>query len=342
MTGSWARRWLGLFSCVACVLLSTAAHADTVKILFVAKEVTPFSARVRAEIEAMGFELVDTDVLDAQGRSATRAAAYVIETPPPRRVELWLQDPSSGRLELSTTIAASVSDESAADDAPETVRASEQLRAFFQPLRVPESAQGEPGPSAPASAAPAPPPTARVRYELKPAPPAVSPRFFGELALAIPLEMNSPGLDAVLRGGWWALPRLSVGGKLGIPLLGSRLESGRNSANISTTLFGAELSLLVVDARALRLIANAGLALAWLRATGQPVAPYTNTPDSAFAALPSLGSELGLILGAHSHLCFGADLGIALPKLEIAFAGKQVATWGRPFGLLFAGVGLDF
>jgi hypothetical protein len=102
------------------------------------------------------------------------------------------------------------------------------------------------------------------------------------------------------------------------------------------------LTLLVLETQALRLGTHAGLALAWLRAVGQPTSGYTNTPDSAFAALPSLGGQLDVHWGSRWHGSFGAELGVALPRVEIAFAGRRIAPWGRPLALFSSGVGLDF
>jgi hypothetical protein len=132
-----------------------------------------------------------------------------------------------------------------------------------------------------------------------------------------------------------------VGGKLLLPLLPSTIKSQGNAATLSATLLGAELTLLVLETQALRLGTHAGLALAWLRAVGQPTTGYTNTPDGAFAALPSLGGQLDVYSGRRLRVCFGAELGIALPSVEIAFAGQGVAPWGRPLTLVSAGVGLD-
>jgi hypothetical protein len=313
------------------------------KVLFVSREDTSFSARVRAELESMGFELVEGDQLDEQGRSRAPAAVYVIESPPPRRVELWLENVANGRLELKTVLESSADDAVASDDASATVRVSERVRAFLQPLQLRETAAPIATPAAPAAPARATPSsTPPPKREPERAQPVASPRFFEELAPMIVLQGGGPGLDALIRGGFWPLPRFGLGAKLALPLLPSSIESRGNAATLSTTIVGAELTLLVLHSQALRLGAHAGLALAWLRAVGQPTLGYANTPDSAFAALPSLGSELDVYGGSRWHACFGAELGIALPRVEIAFAGQRVAPWGRPLALFSAGVGLDF
>ncbi|HEX3850755.1 MAG TPA: hypothetical protein VHW01_07295, partial [Polyangiaceae bacterium] len=235
---------------------------------------TPFSARVRAELESMGFDLVAVDALDEHGRSQAKAAAYVIESPPPRSVELWLENPASGLLELKTIVESSADDATGGDDAPEAVRVSERVRAFFQPLQKHETVEATATPlaatqttatSATSFAAPSQP-----QREPEAIQPHGSPRYFEELAPTIALQGGSPGVDALIGGGFWALPRWGVGGKLVIPLLPSTIKSHGNAATLSATLVGAELRLLIIETQALRLGTHAGLALAWLHAVGQP------------------------------------------------------------------------
>src|SRR5262245_4430097 len=91
---------------IAAVVLSTSmllpatAWPDKQKVRFVAAKATSFGARVRAEIEAMGFDVEPADTLDDRGTLTPIAAARVVDVPPLRHVELWLVDASSGRREL--------------------------------------------------------------------------------------------------------------------------------------------------------------------------------------------------------------------------------------------------
>lgn len=342
MTPRWKRCALGLSSLFVCALFPNSAHAESIQVLFVAREVTPFSARVRAEIEGMGFSLVSSDELDAQGHSTAKAAAVVVEIPPPRRVELWLKNPNNGRLELSTVLESPQSSGSPGDEAAETVRASEQLRAFFQPLQPKEAPVVSPVPAVPAPLPVVTKPVVAPQRAAPAAPVEREPaRLFEELALAVPIEPGSLGIDALVRGGYWFHPRWGLGAKLVIPLLPSTVHSGVNSADVSLALGGAELSLLVVRAHALRLLTRAGLALAWLRATGEASAPYTSGSDNALAALPSLATQAEFSVSTRVRVSFGAEIGLTVPKLEVVFASQPVAHWARPFGLLSAGVSFD-
>jgi len=336
------RRWPASFVCLFLIGVSRPSLAEPTRILFVSHEPTPFSARIRAEIEAMGLSIVPVDALDGDDTRGAAAAAQVIESPPPRRVELWLRDENTGRLALDRILEAEqVETEPGAADATSAVRASEQLRAFFQPVRESSAAlelmppRPPPSPLKPSAApraaprAPVPPP---IRTE--------EGRFFQELAAAVPLQPGSLGLDLLLRARMRFGATYGLGVKLALPIVPSTLSSAGNVAEVSTSLFGAELSALFVTTPFARLSGYAGVSVFSLSASGQATAPYTDRVDRKWAALPSFGSELGFRVTKNLRLCLGAELGVAWPKLELVFAGQRVATFGRPFALLSAGLGV--
>ena len=339
-------RWRGVvvLICVVCSFAQT-ARAQGNQVLFLAKERTDFSARVRAEIDAMGFETVASDELDQHPPFAAVATAYVIEAPPPRRIELWLPNPTSGHLELSTVIQTAAGE----DEASQTVRASEQLRAFFQPLRArilapePEPpVEAPPPPLLPPPLPPAAPALPRAVPQKLRRPPQ---RFSAELAVGLPLEPGGPGFDAVIRGHWLMTRRLGVGAVIAIPVLGSTVRATNgadNSAAVSATLAGTELSMTVFDSQRVRVLTRGGIALAWVRAVGDATNPYSDRTDSTLVALPFVGGEAGLRLSERLQLCVGGDVGDALPATQVVFSGQPVAQWGRPFGLLTAGLRVGF
>lgn len=337
-------RWSGVtrfaagLGLLVCSSFFHAAHAETRKVLFIVQEPSAFSARLGAEIETMGFEIVPARAFDEPGLPPTVAAARVLETPPPRRVELWIAQGPDGRLELSTIVQPSPND----DEASQTVRASEQLRAFFQPLREPAPNQEE---------QPAPPPTAPPLAPVAPFAPVVVPtdrvpaqaprRFVASASLAVPVESNGPGVDAWLQGRWLATSRVGIGAALGLPIASSTVRSGINSASLSAALAAAEVSFALIDSSAVQWTANADIAAAWLHTNGAATAPYTSQSDEALVALPLLGTEIAPRLSGRVSLCFGARGGLTLPKPQISFAGRNVASWGRPLGLFSAGLSVD-
>jgi hypothetical protein len=372
MSVRWALRVVVAAALLSCSSFFQDARADTKRVLFIVQRSSPFSARLQAEIEAMGFEIVPAEAFDQTAPAPAVAAVRVIELPPPRRVELWLAEGASGKLVRSTVVQPSEKD----DEASQAVRASEQLRAFFQPLRepnpepsaksapaspsvpraVPEPSAGttsaSPKPAAPKRApeTPARRPPARSSSELR----SIAPASFDaerapgrrrmEVAAsaAMPLGTGGPGLDALLNARWLLTSRLGVGLVLDVPIVKSTLSSGVNSANVSAVLAGAELSVALFDSRALRLTAIGGVALAWIRTEGEATPPYTSESDDAWAALPLVGAELAPRLSERLYASLAARAGVTSPKPDIEFAGEHVATWGQPLVLLSAGIGMHF
>jgi hypothetical protein len=367
MSVRWAFRVVVAAALLSCSSFFHDARADTKRVLFIVQRSTPFSARLQAEIEAMGFEIAPAEAFDQTAPAPAVAAVRVIEVPPPRRVELWLADGATGKLLLSTVVQPSEKD----DEASQAVRASEQLRAFFQPLREPSAkpapispvepravplasagtTSASPKPAAPKQALETPagrPPAlsisalrsiAPASYDAERAP---GRRMEVAASAAMPLGTGGPGLDALLNARWLLTSRLGVGLALDVPLVKSTLTSGVNSAKVSAALAGAELSVALFDARALRLTAIGGVALAWIRTEGEATPPYTSESDHAWAALPLVGAELAPRLTERLHASLAARVGLAAPKPDIEFAGEHVATWGQPLVLLSAGIGTDF
>jgi hypothetical protein len=335
-----ARRWLVAAGMAVVAWAPGGALAEGRRVLFVTGAPSPFSARVRAEIEAMGFEIVPAAILAEDGAD-TVAAARVIEGPA-RRVELWIPDAATGRL----TLRAFVTPSPDGDDATETVRASEQLRAFFQPLREPTPpppAPALPSPPPPPLRPEAPPPPAPsapvvVAGPLAPSPPG--PRFVVTASLAVPFQSGGPGLDLGLRGRWMATRVLGVGAFVGVPLAGSTVKGAEGSASVSAALFGADLSVSIDFAR-VRLSTSAGLGAAWVRTSGFASAPYQGKPSDVVAALLMVGAGIAPRLTERTHLCLDGHLGASLPRVDIAFVGRPVAVWGRPLGMVSAGVSVD-
>ena len=324
---------------VACAWLPAAARAEGPRVLFVATAPTPFSARVRAEIEAMGFSIEPSDALGGGGAPTTVAAARVIEEPPPRRIELWIMNASGGRLELRAVIQPSTDD----DEATQTVRASEQLRAFFQPLREPTPSLLLPPTPRPPLDGPA--PTARAPQPALSGPPpggAAASRVVVSAAVAVPLQPGGPGVDVALRGRWMATRALGLGAIVSVPIAGSTVTSTEGSSSVAAALFGAELSAVLLESRSLRLAASAGVAVAWLRTSGSASAPYAGRSDSVVTGLPFLGVEIAPRLADRVRLYLGGHAAVSLPRADIAFNGKTVASWARPLGILSGGVSVDF
>jgi hypothetical protein len=343
MSSRWPLGVVVAIHVLLCSVFCRDARAEARRVLFVAERSTAFSERLRAEVEAMGFEIVRGESLDGPAPFAVVAAVRVVETPLPRRVELWLANDGNAPLTLSTVVEPSAND----DQTSQAVRASEQLRAFLQPLREQTDAPVA-VPNAPA-AAPGPTPPAPVWSDtraLLPAPiaPRAAParRFTAGAALAVPFEPGGPGFDVLLHGRLRLSSRFAVGAVLDVPAVSATVRSSVNSASLSASLLDAEFAVILFDSRALELSASAGVGVVWLRTKGDATAPYTSKVDDAAVALPLLGFEMAPRLSERVRVRVGMRVGIAVPKSDIAFADERVATWGRPLALASAGLSYDF
>ncbi|MEO7330359.1 MAG: hypothetical protein ABI193_17420, partial [Minicystis sp.] len=267
---------------------------------------------------------------------------------PNRRVELWIADAITGRLSERAVVLPSPND----DEDSQTVRASEQLRAFFQPLAThltsapPPPALPSPARALPAIvAAPLPPShsaspvvTAREIF------PGVVPRrsrFLVAADLAVPFQPGGLALNLGLCARWKVRDPLALGAFASVPLVSSTLTAAEGSASLSAALFGLDLGLHTRLTPGLRLGASAGLALAWLRTIGVAAPPYAGKASDALFALPIVGAEISPRLHGPVSLVFDARLGVALPRADLVFAGRPVASWGRPLGMIGAGVSVD-
>jgi hypothetical protein len=309
------------------------ACADGPRIGLVAPPASPFAARIRAEIEAMGFTVEPSDAIDASAAAGQVGAARVVETPPPRRVELWLRAPGGRGLALRTVIQ-SIPDE---DEATETVRAAEQLRAFFQPLRAP--------PPAPAPVRPREPDLVGEPLPalIEPAPKSdAAQRFEAAAGVAAAIQSGGAGVDVALRFRWMATRVFGVGVTVDVPVMGSTVRSAEGSASLAAAVFAAEISAVLLDRRPVRLAVTGALAAAWLRTSGSAKAPYTGSTDDVATALPMLGVEVAPRVAQRVHLFAAGRAGVSFPRADVAFAGRTVATWGRPVGLASGGVSFDF
>lgn len=339
---SGARRLVLVAAVLAVIAWTAEAFAESRKVLFVAAAPSPWSARVRAEIEAMGFEIEPAAALAEDAPATAIAAARVIESPS-RRVELWIADSRSGRFTLRALVLPGAND----DDETETVRASEQLRAFFQPLR---QKAPPPSPSLPTPFRVDPPVGAALlapKEEATPiaqpkATPAESrPRFVLAAGLAVPFQPGGPSIDVDLRGRWMATRVLGLGAFVTVPLAGSKVTDKEGTASIAAALFGGEITAAFEATSWLRLSTSLGAALAWVRTTGFASSPYHGRSSDVTSALGLLGAGIAPRLTERTRLAVDGRIGFTAPRVDIAFAGRNVATWGRPLGMVSAGVSVD-
>lgn len=348
-TGRSSRPWrtasaAPFLAAAAVVAVAAPARAsESATIVLVAPVGDAFEGRMRAELESMGFEVKVQGALDGEPPGGVLAVARVV-TGPPRRLEVVVvaTDASSRVPSRTAVIDAPVGE----DEATVSVRAAEQLRAFFQPLRPPSPDEPEaappvvpPGPSpAPPNVpppAPAPPPVNA------PASPPPSPRVSTTLALGAALDVGGAGLGALAGARLHVAQHVAVGIVVVAPLTATTVSGREGEATLRAVVPGVDVAaILDVADGALRIAPSAGAALAILVTDGAANAPYEGQADVASAAMPFARLELSPRLVGPLRASVQGLGGVALPPIAVRFAGREAATW-QLHGGVFLGVGVD-
>ncbi len=354
-----------LAALAAIVTLLMAFSAEAARVRFVAEDDVPFTRRLRAEIASVGFD-VDMPA-SAQSALQDDVVAVVIVRRAPARVEIWLVG-GTPQLRLAEVIRRAP----AAPEATDTLRVAERLRAVLQPLyrrvvaRLPESASEKhpdadagsaaaPGPGAPdevpAAVPPQPdrltPPAAQVRRpSARPASRFASPRSAPsnadwrlDAAIAILGQPGAPASAIQLRLRRRVYEPLGVSVAGYAPLGGSTFRAGDASASTRAWMFGAGADLGVLESETLQGWLTAGLMMAHVISTGGAAAPRFGRRASIWSSVPFAAADISWRLDESWSLTAGGLLGISVPEVEIAFAGRRVANWGRP--LLAARLGFS-
>jgi hypothetical protein len=114
----------------------------------------------------------------------------------------------------------------------------------------------------------------------------------------------------------------------------ARLRGPEGEASVGLYLAGASLGFWLTDPGApVRLRSGAGAWVSVMTLSGEAMAPYVNTRAQIVTVVPHL--DLGLRVSLTRRLGLGLGLfgGASAPATSIHFAGREVASWGRPFVL---------
>ena len=118
----------------------------------------------------------------------------------------------------------------------------------------------------------------------------------------------------------------------------SRVASAEGAATVRRTLAGAALDAQLRLNRVTWSL-GAGAALAVLSLRGEaPGAGYGATDASSVTVGPILRSGSSIALGPTLRARIELTAGATFPRAIVSFAGREVATWGRPFALATLGV----
>ena len=320
--------------CAALARLDAAAVAAAPRlrvVIVIDESDDPFAERIRAEVSALGLEVVvvepwrtgeAVESLDAAGR-ASQAAAAIRMVPSRKGVEVWVANQPTGRSLLRQLIV----DENPGvpNEGLVALQTAELLRTTLlsrsdlppAPPRTPPPDQPPPPPAAP------------------PAPPTV-----GVQAAAGMLYSPGAGNAAMqlwMTAGYVVARPFGVAVDVSAPLGSTTIDGPEGSARVRSWLVGATL-FVRRDRPESRLyaIAAAGAGVIHQSADATPNAPLLARSASTNAATIYGRLDGGVAATRWLRVGLRGAAGVVPQGVAIRFAGNEAALWGRPFlvGLL--------
>jgi hypothetical protein len=324
--------------------------ADSI-VLVVKRERDPIAVRLRAELEALGFQVVivpepaqapGREVLEATARDAGAVAAVRIVSSK-KGVEVWVADRVTGKTVLREVVVP----ESGSRGTSGTIalRAVELLRASLMEVEGSEPPPGEVpvSPTVRAAAAPRAP-----RADAAQPKPQQRRTFAAQLGPAVAVANGGlgPTVHTLLDFRWMPSRWLGLDVCGVAPTVPGTLEGpeGKSIVTLGVLGVGAHLSLAPLlgdDARWMP-TAGLGLALTWLHLEGVANAPFQGQQDDIFTSAPYL--RLGIGYAVFEQLAIVADVigGVTVPRPVIRFAGREAGAWGPAFGVGSIGAELSW
>lgn len=346
------------FSVLSTSIVAARQSSPQTMLLVRPKGQDAFCDRVRAELDALGWlvvEATDEGSRDAEMEAlATRlhAVAVIRVSEDGRHVELWVRPPNGVPFRETVVVAGSLGAEEAA------LHTVEGLRARFVKLGVAttrgsEGVAVEPSSSSPAQEAPSSSEEPSTAPEKKRAAAVAKARSEEPLdaepvvwASAGPAVSGSPGgfgfnPHALMGIRLSPSERWRAGGLALLPVSSRTIEAAEGRSTALWGLVGADAQYSLTRKGALSGFAvGTGLTFVIVHMEGEANPPFEARKDSVVAAAPVL--EVAGHYRLSRALRLRADLvtGIAVPRPVVRFAGRTVASWGRPFGIL--GLALEF
>jgi hypothetical protein len=285
--------------------------------------------RLRAELASAGFKLLvvrsprfhpDRQTLEqlAHEEGAMGGLSLVSSQLGP---EVWVVDRATGHVIFRDDLMG-FGDGARADAV--AVRVVETLRATL--LQVEHLHRDIPAPpSAPSTIlAPASPPTVRSR------------RFAVRLAGGPGYSAGGLGRTNHLIGSllWQASARFRLALDTGLTPISTSVGGPEGQARIGLYTAGVSFAYCLVDpSRTVRLRSGAGAWLGVMTMDGNASTGYQSQHAVVMAALPHVDLAADLSLTKRVGLGLSLLGGASAPGIAVTFAGRQVATWGRPFVL---------
>ncbi len=317
-------------------LPSTARAADppVVQLSSCEKGCDALAARLRGELEALGFE-VRAPAAAENAPDKRRPEAVIQLQAEPLSVQLWTR--ASMRMR---TYSADPTDVSGDVDVLAR-RAAEVVRAETTVTQTPIA---EPPDDAPIAA---PPRHAPPIVERAPVPPPLRreeppPTLWIHAAPALTVSSGPIAAlaqaDLGLRFDPVPMLRAEIFGTF--PLAPATAEEGSAEVSLFTGLAGGSLGLVLGDPRDLSGTLAAGVAWQWLRVDGFAAPPLYGTSETAHVSFTFAQAEIAYAAHRDVHLVAGARLGVSAPEPVIAIAGQPLGGFGQPAGTLMIGLSL--
>lgn len=350
------RTWVAAALIALTPTFASFARADEPQpiIVLIAPRLSPFETRMRAELESMGFKVIEQGSLRRELPAGAVASARITGGRV-SRIEIRATSDVGGGDQPPIVIEATEGDVG-------SIQAAERVRAFFQPLavrpRFPPAADVSPSPPSPP---PLVPPAVPTPAKPAPAAPIVAPpgpwsgatnpplstplapswslprskRSFAlslSLGVDVPLDLGGVGLGAMGTLAFAPEPWLRLEPFVEVPILPSTLAARGGSAHLYKGLVGVDVTFAFHRSRRVDLFGGFGAAGIWLRANGQPDRGFAGHSDDAFSFAP-LGVLLSrLEMTETFSLVPRAMIGVSLPAASIQFSDTSAGRWGLPFG----------
>jgi hypothetical protein len=294
------------------------SHPEMKVLLVVERANDPFIERIRAEVAALGLQVITrapAGPLENEAREQQAVAAIRV-LPSRKGVEVWMADATTGR----TLARQLVVDErpQGPDQTLVALQTAEILRTGLFPQ---------------AHKTPAPPPVAPP-----PAPPiivvqAAPPSSQSAVVVGIG-GLYSPGGAAASLQAWGSLQRrwqrgfgLALDGS--VPIVAGVLSGPEGRAKVAAFSLGAEI-FATLPPRESRWLLTTGIGggMLYLRTTGEGSGALLGTTSSLPVAHGYARVETGVRLSHWARLSLTTLAGTTLKSVTIRFAGNQAGTWG--------------
>ncbi len=358
-------RWplVALLGLLAALSPATAAAAPRAVVIVVGRPADPYTLRLRAELESIGFEV--EVVRERASVSRGSGALAVLTVDALRRVEVRLGSDLRGPPD------AMVAPDGTSSAEVEAVQIAERVRTVLEPVlpaeRATSSSAPTPEPVPVVAQPPAQPPKTTGVSEPSPPPLGVPPSlaFFAPTPLASfdPLQPSPVAPDLAREDPTSAAARvgfaagagalfaeqgsaidLSLGGFyepmawlrfdvfVAAPLRPFRVVGTEGSASVHAGFVGAGTSLSTSFHPLFAGFLGLRVAGVWLRTEGEARAGYLGVTDDVFTAAGLFDAGVRVRLGESFALAPRATVGVAAPPVDVVFGGRDVSTWGLPLG----------